>query len=411
MKRPNRSFGFTLVELCVVVVIILVLIGLLLPALNSSGGRSAARRMQCTNHLKQLGLAIHNYHDTHGALPAGCFHAASWNPVESEPTQFGSRRMSTFVALLPFIEMTPMYTSLTGSRFHFNMNQDMSTAAFPGEGLGPFRETVNWFNCPEDNAWRSKGEWEQGRNNYRFCFGDFPQHNGGMEIYDSGPKLHYGVDDDGEGESDRGLEEGKIDSINRGVFAVNRWNAFSDVSDGTSNTALVSERLIGQEPSRVRQGVIVAPEAIRNAYSYTESGPDAKKDNVRACFELSDKKDHYPSHGQTLDWAGRRWGDGALVYTGFVTVLPPNAPSCIAGPDNGKPARTVMTVSSNHAGGVNLCLADGAVRFISETVDWQTDMGTSKPHPDGSFRLTGPSNFGVWGSLGSRAGGDGTPGI
>ncbi len=408
-----RCHAFTLVELCVVIVVIAVLIGLFLPATSRS--REAARRMTCTSMLKQIALAAQNYHDMYQTLPPGCFHYASFNPAESEPRLYGSRRMSGFVALLPYMEQPPLYTHLTGAGFHFNMNQDASDSIVFGEGLGPFQERLSLFLCPSDGGGRSGGVREQGRNNYRFCYGDFPPHNGGMKIYDAGPKLGYNVlsemkTDEDSGEEirpDRGFGEGQIDAINRGAFAVNVWNPLSSFTDGTSNTLLASERIIATNPERVGQGIVVASDAICNAYSYSES----IQDDARLCFQRGLRTGKYATGDDKLDWGGRRWGDGALVYTGFVTVLPPNAPSCIAGSDNGQPARAIMTASGWHKGGVNTAMADAAVKFVADTVDWQNDPVTKKPNPDGAFRVTGRSNFGVWGLMGTRNSGDGIPGI
>lgn len=107
--RSNRACGFTLVELLVVIAIIGVLVGLLLPAVQAA--REAARRMQCSNNLKQIGLAMHNYHDTNSTFP---FASASW-PPGSDAIEGGTEH-SWVVRILPYIEQTPLYNALDLSR-------------------------------------------------------------------------------------------------------------------------------------------------------------------------------------------------------------------------------------------------------------------------------------------------------
>ena len=401
MEQEKRS-SFTFADLVVVIVMIVILCGLLLPGLQRMHDPSP--RMVCVNKLKQLGIAVHNYHDTYvTAIPAGCFHVASFDPAVDPPTEYGSRRVSGFVALLPFIEMTSAYDRLMEQKLHFNMNQDASNSEQPGVGLGPLNEDVPWypFYCPSDGGAQKRGGNEQQRTSYRFCFGDFPPHSGGFEIYNAGPKLHYTADD-------RGLEPGQIDSVNRGMFGMQCWNSFADVTDGLSNTVMFSEHAVAVDSQDVRQGLAVDPAAVRNAYDFPASEKDGPKDDARHCFDLRDKKGKYPAKIEVLDWSGKRLADGAVVYSGFVTVLPPNSPSCIAGSDNAQPARAILSASSHHKGGVNTVLGDSAVKFISDDIDWTTDLETHKPHADAFFRLKGLSKFGVWGALGSRNSGDST---
>jgi len=107
--------------------------------------------------------------------------------------------------------------------------------------------------------------------------------------------------------------------------------------------------------------------------------------------------------GDYRDWRGQRWADGGICYTGFQTILPPNAPSCMR-QGNWDEGRGTLTAQSFHPGGVNGLMGDGSVRFISETIE-TGNLGLSWNAYNGGAS-TGPSPYGVWGALGSRQGGE-----
>ncbi len=205
-----RSRGFTLVELLVVIAIIGVMVGLLLPAVQAA--REAARRMQCGNNLKQLALAHHNYESTYKMLPA----RKGGTEGNSSLTGNRNRLCTGFVGILPYIEQQPMY--------------DQIQAGDPAAGIAPGGRTawegwIVWDNspaairCPSDPNNIPGGR----RNSYAFSVGDQAE----------------------------GIRDGQV---NRGVFAYRRNVSFRDITDGLSNTALMSERLIhsayaGEQPS------------------------------------------------------------------------------------------------------------------------------------------------------------------
>ena len=139
--------AFTLVELLVVIAIIGILIALLLPAVQAA--REAARRMQCTNQLKQLGLSVHNYHDTYKACPVSGIG--------------GSENHSPFVGLLPYFEQTARFELL--SSVGFNANPYGSNRAFFGK--------LNLLACPSDGQTSSIGENDYTPSNYCFSLGDY----------------------------------------------------------------------------------------------------------------------------------------------------------------------------------------------------------------------------------------------
>lgn len=373
-ERGSR-IGFTLVELLVVIAIIGVLIALLLPAVQAA--REAARRMQCSNKLKQLALACHNYHDTQLAFVSatGQFIGPSTSPVKTE-------RWSGFVFLLPYLEQIPLYDRFCTE--NSNSNSDPS-------GMGandPGRELVTGFLCPSDSnvgsdrSWKSDGA-KAGHTNYRMCLGDSPFSWSANGTAAAGNANYAKI------------------SWQRGCFGYRTWYTFSHISDGTSSTALFSERALGP----VRDGAFRIIDTGLNTFNvgglWDGSNQNASVKDRSQCINTRNGANYKTPPSAAVpsaltDFCGF-WGylyvDGHYMHTGFHTVILPNGPACQyrSNRDIG-----MHTPTSNHTGGINLSLADGAVRFISETID----IGTA----DAAVK-SGESGFGVWGALGSANGG------
>ena len=341
-RAATRS-AFTLVELLVVIAIIGILVSLLLPAVQAA--REAARRMQCSNNLKQLGLALHNYHDTFGTFPPR--KQGTNNVLANNFSNKG--RASGFIAILPFVEQAPMYDQI--------MAGDANIA--PG---GPAAWT-NW--APWDVApglLRCPSESFSGLDdaaNYAFSVGDTIQNNRDSQTV-------------------------------RGVFGTIRGTRMSDMVDGTSNTVALSEHLISnfalgsQTSVRVTQGTATG-------FSGLQSAPGK-------CLLAADGG-FYARPSTVKGRTGWQWTDGQVEKVGFTTVLGPNQPSCIDGANvNGDGQHTIMSASSNHAGGVMTVRCDGSVHFVSDSID------------TGNLALpsvtSGPSPYGVWGAMGSKDGGE-----
>lgn len=307
----TRREAFTLIELLVVIAIIGVLIALLLPAVQAA--REAARRSQCTNNLKQIGLAVHNYADVHGRYPIG----RGTRPAR--PYTITSRyNYSGFSMILPYMEQTPLYSAI-----NFNL-----TMTVPDGNATAMATVISSYLCPSESQ-MTPSNWAG--NNYRF---------------NEGSNILYSY-----GETDTGSVNTTMPAPN-GPFFPERSIRFSEVIDGTSNTLLSSERLMGdfnQGLATVRRDIFVSP-----------TWPSTPEEAFQNCEAVDNTST--PSNGES--GSGAPWLDGFLHTAIFKAVAPPNRKSCYM-----YPARLVMTVSSQHPGGVNVGFCDGSVRFIKDSID------------------------------------------
>ncbi|QDU36294.1 putative major pilin subunit [Maioricimonas rarisocia] len=352
-KSVSRRKGFTLIELLVVIAIIAILIALLLPAVQQA--REAARRTQCKNNLKQLGLALHNYHDVHGMFVARKGGTNSCN--NAVPARDNCGRLSGFMGLMPYIDQAPLYNLVSAGGGAGNKP--------PGgpegwSGWSDWAVTIPGLLCPSDglNADTRRS------NNYVFNIGDSSRN----------PRDSQSV---------------------RGMFGNRRCVRIRDVIDGTSNTIAMSEHVranFGQGTNSRR--LIV--EGIALGASGLNSGT-----NPGQCLTFVTGNRWAPSanvkgrHGTAL------W-DGQAERCGFTTIIPPNGPSCAQGTNNNADStHVVIAPTSLHTGGVHALMADGAVRFITENID-SGDLSATAP----TQGETGPSPYGVWGALGTKAGGE-----
>lgn len=359
MSRTRRRMGFTLVELLVVIAIIGILIALLLPAVQAA--REAARRSQCTNNLKQLALACHNYHDTFKVLPprqggTGVY----WG---GDGVNTNTARLSGWVMLLPFFEQQALYDQIKGPLTVGTVTYPAwgPTTASDSPAYTPWTVQVNALVCPSDGAVTAKAATNAGRNNYRFSVGDSINRAWGR----NGPP--------------------------RGLFGHHYTAAsaisFATITDGTSNTVMLSERLFGQDSIMIRQGYAQA--ALEPA--------DSVRMAPAPCLAMIDPANPRQYTGTTYGWSGRRWANGFPAYVGFNTVFPPNSPSCVSN-NSSETCNFVIAPTSNHPGGVNVAMGDGSVTFISETIN--------AGDPTLIEVTMGASPYGVWGALGSKAGGE-----
>jgi prepilin-type N-terminal cleavage/methylation domain-containing protein/prepilin-type processing-associated H-X9-DG protein len=355
--RRVKRIGFTLVELLVVIAIIGILIALLLPAVQAA--REAARRSQCTNNLKQLALASHNYVDTYKVFPPGEIGTGvMWG---GDGTNTNIERLSTWVLLLPYYEQQALYDQISG-------RLTVGTTTYPAWGPSPasntpayppYRQQLTALVCPSDPNIQNKNANEAGRANYRVSVGD--------SIF-------------------RGYARDAMSP--RGIFGLRSQNDFNSITDGSSNTILMSERLFGGEPGLIKQGI------ARNVAGLNPGPPLAPASCLATVDPLNPRQ--YQSSYSPANWSGRRWASGIVQYTRFNTVLPPNSPSC--NDSNWDERNAVITPTSQHPGGVNVAFADGSVTFVSETIN--------SGDPTRPEVTSGVSPYGVWGALGSKSGGE-----
>ena len=358
----KRKRGFTLVELLVVIAIIGILIGLLLPAVQAA--REAARRMQCSNNLKQLGLAFQNYHDVNGAFPT----LRGWKPGNSQNYIF----WSGLISILPFVEQNAGYQEICAS-----------TGRDPDSNAVPVLKdlSVPTFQCPSDGLSKQQNDqtgYLAYRTNYMLCMADVVLNNGAYDFLSSNPDVnHYSV--------------GQIQG--RGMFVAVTWHKMASVIDGTSNTVAASET-VTSPTSSANPG-----DQLKGGMAYTAIYGGASDIVPSAC--LAERKGANNLHHPSRSFRGLRFSDGRPMMTGFNTVLPPNSPSCTRN-RNDLNYWAFYSATSNHSGGVNCVLVDGSVRFVSDTVDCGSLSGSYKPRE--YFSTNSP--FGVWGAMGSLNGGE-----
>jgi prepilin-type N-terminal cleavage/methylation domain-containing protein len=343
--RTKKNFAFTLVELLVVIAIIGVLIALLLPAVQAA--REAARRMQCTNNMKQLALALHNYHDTNNALPPL---AARAKRTDGRRGCVGAKITSIHSRLLPFVEQSAVYAMNPVQEWLYSSCQD-DPMAINAHSSGVAATFIASFRCPSDYAAPFNetccvqgGVTPTATNNYMFSTG-------------TGKDNFYDI-----------LVKGD------GIFHIDSTATFATITDGTSNTVVLSEAVIGDGTFGGGTG------------GTTSDAPQAEQPWLRAGFggypdaDLSSPPGYSALTNQEFDtdvaslaasattwrgWRGTNWLSGrvyATTFNGYSTPNPWYPDWGIFGTIGYYAAR------SFHTGGVNTALGDGSVRFVSETI-------------------------------------------
>ncbi len=396
-SRSLRWSGFTLVELLVVIAIIGILVGLLLPAVQAA--REAARRMSCSNNLKQLGLGLHNYHATYDKFPAGAG-GTSNSPASCpfpSPDNVASRnqyRLSALVPLLPFIEQQPLWERVANPLVYTGTPNFTFFPMGPLPSIdpvyySPIGTQVNTYRCPSHPE--PVVNVTRGKTNYGCCYGD-----------------NYIVGGSGYGAvPERTGKRGVFARIS-GAVQTNTLEGYSglrDVLDGTAHTIAMGEICYSAARKELQGNVI-----LFNTFPFSRGTVGT----VPAGFEPSlcmarvdPNRPGYYLNTPITSWRGSIYFDGLWVFTGMNTVFGPNKPNCAA---NGNTTNydgsetAVLPAASYHKGGAHVLMCDGGVRFITDNIDAGSPNGLTVTDANGNSGRESP--YGLWGALGSKNGGE-----
>ncbi len=303
MTHPRTRAGLTLIEVLVVIAIISVLVSFLMPAVQLA--REAARRTQCVNNLKQLGLALHNYESTYGVLPAGSDHK---------------------FALLPSLGLESLHSKRNVAAWGTAAEWDeLDTVLIPV------------FVCPSDPESPRLGDaaTQVVATNYVACSGTGIQRDGFNGMFnlgrDYGPNMPGG------------------------------YVRLADVTDGLSNTSAMSEIL-----HAVSRDGVHCSDRLRAVWNLPQSlnAPQQLDAFADACDSLPPQPANYGYVGYFHK--GCPWYDGDSGVGMYNHILTPNRPSCF---DSGAVQYGAYTATSMHRGGVNVLYGDGHVKFVSESID------------------------------------------
>jgi prepilin-type N-terminal cleavage/methylation domain-containing protein/prepilin-type processing-associated H-X9-DG protein len=351
--RSRNSGGFTLIELLVVIAIIAVLIALLLPAVQAA--REAARRAQCVNNLKQLGIAMHNYHSSVNSLPWG--DGPWW--IE----------WSAHTLLLPYMEQAPIYNAI-----NFSDTQPFNATPMPVNNPANSTATysvISGFNCPSDTDRLTD---PNGHNNYMDNSGSAPNcaYGGNADTPSwnepaSGPFIY----------SSNGVDTGPPGF---GGPSIN----IASITDGTSNTAAFSERVKAIGSNFTTTSAPFDPLKPTASLSTPAAVANTVENTPQAYYQICSVTPPVPVNGNQDaanfnddNISGAMWVSGQPACTRYLHIMPPNTWSC----------RSMLQIAhvanSRHAGGVNVMFCDGSVKFIKSSI-----------------------NVTTWWALGSRAGGE-----
>jgi prepilin-type N-terminal cleavage/methylation domain-containing protein/prepilin-type processing-associated H-X9-DG protein len=321
MKRPSLRGGFTLIELLVVIAIIAVLIGLLLPAVQKV--REAAARMQCTNNLKQIGLALHNYHDTNSRFPPG-YVDGNTNPSSTPDNDVGPG-WGWAAFLLPFLEQGNLFNRI-------NFSQGVAV----GGNAAVAQMALKGYQCPSDPYQQAFPVYDSSFTTpiATVAHGNYVGCNGWEECFNGAggnPQPGSGAD----------TLSGGYGAAGRGVFYRNSGTRMADVTDGLSNTIIVGERSGNHAPS-----------------TWTAAVPGGR---CPAWMATQPPAPYSPPPGPAYDNAD--FGEALVLAHGNATHVP-SADFPIYDPD---------VFYSMHTGqGANFLFGDGSVHFLTSSINPNT---------------------------------------
>ena len=364
-SRKSTPRGFTLIELLVVIAIIAILIALLLPAVQQA--REAARRSQCKNHLKQLGLGCMNYESTFRHFPA--MQGGTGTVVAG----FQRFAMSGFYMLLPFTEQDSHFKAIKQNNLE------------PWNGNTLYSRRFPFLECPSDTGEADPSDATRTRTltSYAFCAGD---------NYAMSQVIQGGTEE----RNSAAIANQVLPINNRGIFGRGNYPKMSAVRDGTSNTIMLAERSRPHAPDAKGAVALIA-------------GSTATFSPLSCKVQWNGRTYVNPALIYTADThAGYRGMAGNNYFVGMTTILAPNSAVCcvLSGTVSPHWMGGLWTSTSEHQGGVHVAMADGSARFISDSID-AGNQATVAPAENGSGR----SPYGIWGALGTKNGNEPSAGI
>jgi hypothetical protein len=367
--------------------------------------------MSCSNNFKQIGLAIHNYHSAYKNMPmqnggTGLGVTEGKTAWWEGSTTTNHEELSALVGLTPFIEQQALWEKISNGGLETTDGSVPPTPTGVWSPMGPNPRAdrgdgsdrfVPWateiptFRCPSDPGTGRPG---RGRTNYAVSLGDAYS-----QIWDHGPKeanLAPPPDD---------WRPTGFSASDRGFFSRKRFTKFRDILDGLSNTVAMGE-IVTDLGDRDK----------RSALSGSSSRGWIPEQNPLVCVEAGEIDPEQPQFWcdggpgctnpewmmQNRDGRGMNWAWAAFGMTGFNTIRPPNSEACFNGWYDGP---GLVPASSRHQGGAHVLMGDGAVIFMTDSVEAGDQKSPCIGSWNGSayYRVGKASPYGLWGALGSRA--------